>query len=81
MTRIRSRRRSEAHLIAGLDGILGPRPRFGVLGAGWRWRYELMLGTAIATTLLMLVRTLGAEWTVIWLSALAGAVVPPGRNR
>ena len=77
MTRIRSHRRSEAHLIAALDDILGPRPRFSVPGAAWRWRCEVMLGTVIAATLVMLVRALGAEWTVIWLSALAGAVAPP----
>jgi hypothetical protein len=77
MTRIRSLRRSEAQLIADLDDVLRPGPRFGVLGAVWRWRYELMLGTAVTTTLVMFGRVLGAEWTIIWLSALAGMVAPP----
>ena len=77
MTRIRSRRRSEAQLIADLDDILRPSRRIGVLGAAWRWRYELGLAAGVTLALATLLRVLGTEWTVIAMSALAGALAPP----
>ena len=77
MTRIRSRRRSEAQLIADLDDILRPGCRIGVLGAAWRWRYELGLAAGVTLALAALLRVLGTEWTVIAMSALAGALAPP----
>jgi len=77
VTRNRSRRRAEAQLAADLNDLLRPAPRARVLGAVWRWRYELALvaGVAVAVTVLLL--AVGTAGTVIAASALLGAFGPP----
>jgi hypothetical protein len=77
MIRIRSRRRSEAQLLSGLDDLLRPGPPIRVFGAAWRWRYELALVTGVGVMLATFLSVLGTEWTVIAVSALAGALAPP----
>ena len=77
MIRTRARRRAEAQLLSDLNDLLRPRPRIPVLGAGWRWRYELALVAGLAAVVGTLLYALGGEWTVICLSALAGVVTPP----
>jgi hypothetical protein len=77
---IRTRRRAEAQLAADLNDLLRPASRAGVLGAVWRWRYELALvaGAAAAVTVLLLV--VGTAGTVVAASALLGAFGPPWRE-
>ena len=77
MIRTRSRRRSEAQLLADLNDLLRPGPRITVPGVAWRWRYELALAACLAVAAGMLLYALGGEWTVICMSALAGTVTPP----
>jgi hypothetical protein len=77
MIKTRARRRAEAQLLSDLNHLLRPRPRIPVLGAGWRWRYELVLAAGLAVVVGTLLYALGGEWTVICLSALAGVVTPP----
>jgi len=77
MIRTRARRRAEAQLLTDLNDLLRPRSRIPVLGAGWRWRYELALAAGLAAVVATLLYALGGEGTVICLSALAGVVTPP----
>lgn len=77
MIRTRARRRAEAQLLTDLNDLLRPGPRISVLGAGWRWRYELALAAALVAVVGSLLYAVGGEWTVICLSALAGVITPP----
>ena len=77
MIRTRPRRRGQAHLLADLDDLLKPGPRITVPGVVWRWRYELALAACLAVAAATLLCTLGGEWTVICVSALAGMASPP----
>lgn len=78
----RARRRHEAQLLADLDRALRLPRRGGLPGLLWRWRYELALLAVTVTALAVLVRGAGAEWAVITVSALTGALGPwPPRHR
>lgn len=76
MTSSRSQRRAEAHLLADLEAALRPAPRIRLTGLAWRWRQECALVAVAAAALAGLVRLLGAEWAVISVSALLGALGP-----
>jgi hypothetical protein len=77
MTGTRARRRSEAQLLADLNDLLRPTPRTTGLGVVWRWRYEIAALTGVVVTVSMLLVILGPAWTVMAVSALAGAFSPP----
>lgn len=76
MIRSRSLRRAEAHLLADLETALRPAPRVRLSGLAWRWRHECALAGGLGAALAGLVHVLGAEWTVICVSALLGALGP-----
>lgn len=77
MIRSRSRRRAEAQLAADLNDLLRPAPRARVLGAVWRWRYELALVAGVAAAVTVLLLVVGTAGTVVAASALLGAFGPP----
>jgi hypothetical protein len=77
----RSRRRAEAQLAADLNDLLRPAPRSTMLGAVWRWRYELALVAGIAAALTVLLLVVGTSGTIIAASALLGALGPPWGER
>jgi hypothetical protein len=76
MIRPRARRRSEAQLVADLNDRLRPY-RSSPLGAPWRWRYELALIIGLTLAAVTLLRAVGAEATILAVSALAGLLSPP----
>jgi hypothetical protein len=78
--RTRSRRRAEAQLAADLNDLLRPPARGTVLGAAWRWRYELALVVGVAVTVSALLLIVGTAGTVIAASALLGFFGPPWRE-
>lgn len=71
----RPRRRSEV-LLRDLETALRPAPRIRLPGLAWRWRYECLITGLAAAMITALLQVLGAEWTVILLSGMLGALGP-----
>lgn len=76
MPRTRARRRSEAFLLADLETLLRRDRRATVFGRAWWWRYELGLLIGVSLGVTLLVRAVGAWWTVAAVSATIGAFGP-----
>jgi len=78
----RSHRRSQDHLLAGLEqalvSVASPNP----LVVAWRWRYELILLLAVPLVLAALAHALGAWETAVTVAAGAAAAAawPPARR-
>jgi hypothetical protein len=82
MRRNRAYQRSQAHLIADLEGVLRPALRATVLGYAWWWRYEIgiMLGLGIILYLLASAVGIGQAVLGVALTALVLGAWPASQQ-